>query len=139
MNINITDIRLPRIVLLSIAVAGISAAIGCGSSGPPQVSNRIMERCFGHESAADYVGYADTAMTVADVARQLQEQGEYDAVAVAAQEIRLVAEEAAEAADQVDERDQLGGFDRDDLRRSAHACRDIAEDYADYAERLAGQ
>ena len=32
-----------------------------------------------------------------------------------------------------------GRMDADDLRRAGGACRDIAEDYADYAERLAGQ
>ena len=147
MNISATirGIGLPRTIVIAGLTAVIAAfgIIGCASSGPPQISEQNNERCFLQASGNRYANYARNAEQAADLAERLANSGELIAAGRAAAVARQQAEQAEIARQNIT--DSSGnslanyGLDPDDMRRSARACRDIADDYADYAERVAKQ
>ena len=117
----------------------ITVSIGCSGGGPPQVSDQNRELCFQHAGGLNYAAYANNARQAASLAERLAANGQAIAAGEAAEHARDQAEEAEASRTRIIDSQRRGSLDADDLRRSARACRDIARDYADYAERLTGQ
>lgn len=143
MNISATirGIGLPRTIVIAGLTAVIAAfgIIGCASSGPPQISEQNRELCFQHEAGYGYDVYAIRSREAADTAEQLANSGDLIAAGYAAAAARQEADRVANSVDNITDNYRRGHLDADDLRRSARACRDIAQDYARYAEQVAQQ
>ena len=141
MNISIKDIRLPRTIVIAGLTAGIAAfgIISCASSGPPQISDQNRELCFQHAAGTPYAAHASQARDYAKRAEQLAASGSSIPAGEAVDRARQIADEASDNVDVIRDDWRAGELDADDIRRSARACRDIAQDYAKYAERVAKQ
>lgn len=128
--------RLMATGVISVGIAALSLA--CGSSGPPQISEQNRELCF-RQAGGNYAAYARNAQEAAALVERRVADGHNIAAVQAAEYARQQADAAEDYVNGITDQTRRGRMDADDLRRAGGACRDIAEDYADYAERLAGQ
>ena len=128
-----------RITQTLMAAGAIGLAIGCASSGPPQISEQNRELCFQNAAGLNYSAYANNAQEAAALAEGLAAAGQNIAAGEAAEYARQQADEADAIRQNISDGQRRGNLDAADFRRSARACQSIAEDYAKYAERLAGQ
>ena len=128
-----------RITQPLMDAGAIGLAIGCASSGPPQISEQNRELCFQNAAGLNYSAYANNAQEAAALAEGLAAAGQNIAAGEAAEYARQQADEADAIRQNISDGQRRGNLDAADFRRSARACQNIAEDYAKYAERLAGQ